>query len=111
MARRRRDLAIFIPVPMGLGTLGAFIQIKSLTKSRRAVFDVAIAILLDIRANVILDCLATGRGGRVTEELPPRPLSAPFVRRNHQEAASTIADSGAGGSVTVMRAPAPNPAL
>jgi membrane-associated protease RseP (regulator of RpoE activity) len=33
----------FIPVPMGLGTLGAFIQIKSLMKSRRAVFDVGIA--------------------------------------------------------------------
>jgi Zn-dependent protease len=33
----------FIPVPMGLGTLGAFIQIKSLIKSRRAIFDVGIA--------------------------------------------------------------------
>jgi membrane-associated protease RseP (regulator of RpoE activity) len=33
----------FIPVPMGLGTLGAFIQIKSLMKSRQAVFDVGIA--------------------------------------------------------------------
>jgi membrane-associated protease RseP (regulator of RpoE activity) len=33
----------FIPVPMGLGTLGAFIQIKSLIKSRQAVFDVGIA--------------------------------------------------------------------
>jgi membrane-associated protease RseP (regulator of RpoE activity) len=33
----------FIPVPIGLGTLGAFIQIKSLIKSRRAVFDVGIA--------------------------------------------------------------------
>ena len=33
----------FIPVPMGLGTLGAFIQIKSLIQSRRAVFDVGIA--------------------------------------------------------------------
>jgi hypothetical protein len=33
----------FIPVPMGLGTLGAFIQIKSLIKSRRAVFDIGIA--------------------------------------------------------------------
>jgi membrane-associated protease RseP (regulator of RpoE activity) len=33
----------FIPVPMGLGTLGAFIQIKSLIRSRRVVFDVGIA--------------------------------------------------------------------
>jgi hypothetical protein len=33
----------FIPVPMGLGTLGAFIRIQSLIKTRRAVFDVGIA--------------------------------------------------------------------
>lgn len=36
-------LPYFIPVPMGLGTLGAFIQIKSLIRSRRAVFDIGIA--------------------------------------------------------------------
>lgn len=36
-------LPYFIPVPMGLGTFGAFIQIKSLIKSRRAVFDIGMA--------------------------------------------------------------------
>jgi membrane-associated protease RseP (regulator of RpoE activity) len=36
-------LPYFIPVPMGLGTFGAFIQMKSLLKSRRAVFDIGIA--------------------------------------------------------------------
>ena len=36
-------LPYFVPVPMGLGTFGAFIQIKSLIKTRRAVFDVGIA--------------------------------------------------------------------
>lgn len=36
-------LPYFIPVPMGLGTFGAFIQIKSLIRSRRAVFDIGIA--------------------------------------------------------------------
>jgi membrane-associated protease RseP (regulator of RpoE activity) len=36
-------LPYFIPVPMGLGTFGAFIQMKSLIKSRRAVFDIGIA--------------------------------------------------------------------
>lgn len=36
-------LPYFIPVPMGLGTFGAFIQIKSLIKSRKAVFDIGIA--------------------------------------------------------------------
>jgi membrane-associated protease RseP (regulator of RpoE activity) len=39
----RVTLPYFIPVPMGLGTFGAFIQIKSLIKSRRAVFDIGIA--------------------------------------------------------------------
>ena len=33
----------FIPVPMGLGTFGAFVQMKSLIESRRAVFDIGIA--------------------------------------------------------------------
>lgn len=36
-------LPYFIPVPMGLGTFGAFIQMKSLIKSRQAVFDIGIA--------------------------------------------------------------------
>ena len=34
---------VFIPVPMGLGTFGAFIQIKSLIRTRQAVFDIGIA--------------------------------------------------------------------
>ena len=34
---------MFIPIPFGLGTFGAFIKIKSLTPNRRALFDVAIA--------------------------------------------------------------------
>jgi membrane-associated protease RseP (regulator of RpoE activity) len=33
----------FIPVPFALGTFGAFIQIKSVTPNRRALFDVAVA--------------------------------------------------------------------
>jgi membrane-associated protease RseP (regulator of RpoE activity) len=37
------SLPYFIPVPMGLGTFGAFIQMRSLIKSRRAVFDIGIA--------------------------------------------------------------------
>lgn len=36
-------LPYFIPVPMALGTFGAFIRIKSLIKSRRAIFDIGIA--------------------------------------------------------------------
>ncbi|MCL5097444.1 MAG: site-2 protease family protein [Candidatus Omnitrophica bacterium] len=33
----------FIPVPFALGTFGAFIKIKSVSPTRRAVFDVAVA--------------------------------------------------------------------
>lgn len=33
----------FIPVPMALGTFGAFIQMRSPTENRRALFDVALA--------------------------------------------------------------------
>jgi membrane-associated protease RseP (regulator of RpoE activity) len=46
MARRHGvevTLPYFVPFPMGLGTLGAFIQMKSLIRTRRAVFDIGIA--------------------------------------------------------------------
>jgi len=46
MARRHgvdATLPYFIPVPMGLGTFGAFIQMKSLIRSRRAIFDIGVA--------------------------------------------------------------------
>ncbi|MGH2599767.1 MAG: site-2 protease family protein [Dehalococcoidia bacterium] len=36
-------LPYFIPAPIWLGTFGAFIQIKSMIKNRRAVFDIGIA--------------------------------------------------------------------
>lgn len=46
MARRHRvDVTppYFIPVPFGLGTFGAFIQLRSPVENRRALFDVGLA--------------------------------------------------------------------
>jgi membrane-associated protease RseP (regulator of RpoE activity) len=44
---RRHGVAVtlpyFIPVPLGLGTFGAFIQLRSPVENRRALFDVGIA--------------------------------------------------------------------
>lgn len=41
--RMKVTLPYFIPVPFALGTFGAFIQIKSFTENRRALFDVGVA--------------------------------------------------------------------
>ena len=41
--RMRVTLPYFIPVPFGLGTFGAFIQLKSPAATRRAPFDVGVA--------------------------------------------------------------------
>jgi len=65
-------LPYFIPVPMGLGTFGAFIQIKSLIKTRRAVFDIGIAgplaglvVALPVLYFGLRDTLPVEGGGRL----------------------------------------------
>jgi membrane-associated protease RseP (regulator of RpoE activity) len=71
----------FIPVPLGLGTFGAFIQIKSLIKTRRAIFDIGIAgplaglvlaiplLYIGLRGSVPLDVPQPGVAARTESSL------------------------------------------
>jgi membrane-associated protease RseP (regulator of RpoE activity) len=63
----------FIPVPFGLGTFGAFIQIKSLVKTRRAVFDIGIAGPL---AGLVVAVPLLYLGLRNSALVPAPPLGA-----------------------------------
>jgi hypothetical protein len=68
-------LPYFIPVPFGLGTFGAFIQLKSPVENRKALFDVGLAgpvagfvvalplLIVGLLASDIV--AATGEGGRL----------------------------------------------
>jgi membrane-associated protease RseP (regulator of RpoE activity) len=78
MARRHRvdaTLPFFIPVPLGAGTFGAFIRIRSLLPSRRVVLDVGLAgpwagfavalplLLVGLSRSTLVDAAALGTSG------------------------------------------------
>lgn len=71
----RATLPYFIPVPIGIGTFGAFIKIKSPIPSRRALFDIGIAgplagFVFAVPAAVVALYFAKG--------IPPYPMTGEF---------------------------------
>ncbi len=70
----------FIPVPFGLGTFGAFIQLRSPVEDRRALFDVGLAGPV-AGFVVALPLMTLGLALSEVVPRPPQALAAPLLVR------------------------------
>ncbi|MBI4470079.1 MAG: site-2 protease family protein [Acidobacteria bacterium] len=69
----RATLPYFIPAPTLVGTFGAFIRIKDMIRTRRALFDIGIAGPL---AGFVIALPASFIGMLVAQPAPPPPIGA-----------------------------------
>ena len=90
----------FIPAPTGLGTFGAFIQIKSLIKTRWAVFDIGIAGPL-AGLVVALPLLYIG----LQQPVPISEAGAPAVPSTASLLLALVARAALGGDLAQIAVP------
>ncbi len=103
----------FIPVPMALGTFGAFIQMRSPVQDRRALFDVAVAgplaglavavpaLLIGLRSSTVIPSIAvdgmmggTSVGSSVLFALLAKLSMGPTLEYGHVLQLSPLAFAG-----------------
>jgi hypothetical protein len=77
-----REFAVFLPVPLGFGTFGAFIRLRSAIRSRAELFDVGVAGPL---AGMVLTLPALGIGLALSR-VAPGHIGAERCRLRHAAA-------------------------